>query len=151
MTDQHDEPEPETRDFTVEGPHIADVDAARAHQQVLAEREKAITAEHHHRGPDATMMAIRLDRANRWGELLKDREELAGIRSWAQAMTTRYRNAQVLVGGHALPWITALYVVRYGESEHYWPAHLGADDLARASRWYFGATPIRVEYLPAEA
>ena len=148
--DEGPEPAPEKRDFTVEGPHIADVDAARAHQAQLAAREKAIGLEHRHRGEQAVLALIRLDREGRWSDLLKDREESGGIRSWAQAMTARY-GPVVWVRGHGLPWITALYVVRYGESEHFWPAHLGPDDLARAGRWFSGATPLFVSHFPPEA
>jgi hypothetical protein len=143
-------PEPPEIDTTVEGPHITDVAAAKRHQAALAERERALTIEHAHRAPDAAIQAIRLDRSSRWTALLKGREESGGIREWARLMTARFESPAVAIRGHRLSWVMALYVVRYGESEHYWPAQLDEADLARATRWYTGATPRDVTYLPGE-
>lgn len=135
-------------DRTVEGPHITDVEAARAHQARLRDREVALAARHQADGESAVRAAIQLDRAARWGELLGSREENAGIREWAARMAEAKRNPLVQMRGHAMPWVTALYVVRYGESEHYWPAQLGEADLARATQWLLGKTPDALAYLP---
>lgn len=139
----------EEHDWTVEGPHIADVAAARAHQQALAQRERDLAAEHAHRGAPAVRTVIQADRLDRWTTLLRAREERAGVRDWARRVTKRTGSATCLINGHELPWICALYVVRYGESEHYWPAELGEADVARATRWEFGKLP-RWFALPTE-
>jgi len=118
-------------------------------QEALRERELALAAEHSPAGLDAQHAAIAADRAARWAALLDGREELAGIREWAAQMAARHGRS-VGVWRNRLPWIAALYVVRYGESEHFWPHTLTDDDLRRARQWAMGDLPNGVRVLAVE-
>lgn len=119
--------------------------------RALAERERVVTESTTPLGQDAVYAAIAQDRAERWAKQLEGREELAEIREWAGQMTIRHRNQYVRAHRTVLPWVTALYVVRYGEAEDYWPEALTADDARRARGWLLGTTPEGVTYLPREA
>lgn len=121
-----------------------------AHREELRARELAIAELHQAKGQDAQLEAIAADRASRWAKLLKGRTELPQILDWANQMTALY-GPRVMVWRNRLPWITALYVVRYGEAEHFWPAQLTAGDLERAHGWAMrGDTPGAVRYILAE-
>jgi hypothetical protein len=128
-------------------------DAHRA----LAEREQLIAQHHQVRGQDAVFEAIAADRASRWAALLKDREESAEIRSWAANMMLLFGSPdrpQPFVRSYrtVVPWITALYIARYGEAEDHWPAALTHEDWLRAQHWLEGKyKPDGVVYLPREA
>ena len=56
----------------------------------------------------------------------------------------------VSLPGYTTDWITALLVVRYGESEYFWPEDFGVDDLRRALSWMRGRKPAMVTYLKKE-
>ena len=118
-------------------------------QEALRTRELAIVAEHGAEGLEAQHAAIATDRAARWAALLDGRDELAGVREWAAQMTIAH-GAEVQVWRTRLPWLAALYVVRYGEAEHFWPHLLTADDLRRARQWSAGELPNGVSYLAVE-
>lgn len=122
---------------------------SEAHK-ALADREALLYEAHKDRGQDAVLDAIRADRRARWAELLEGREESAGVREWAASMTTLYKSGEVQIWKIRLPWITALYVARYGEAEDHWPSALTPDDLVRAGRWFRGDHPEGVHYAPAE-
>lgn len=104
--------------------------------RALAERELTITEAHLALGQDAVFRAIAKDRQERWAALLAGREESADVREWAAKMAVLHGSVRVY--RTELDWITALYVTRYGESEDFWPAQLGPDDLIKAQRWYRG-------------
>lgn len=110
-------------------------DAARESlQDALRARERVLP----------NIAAVTSDRLTRWALLLADREESATIRQWVGAMSAKYQSDTVRVWNSPVPWITALYIVRYGESEHYWPASLTPADERRAQRWLAGDIPLGV-------
>jgi len=115
--------------------------------QTLAERELAIVEAHAPMGLDAQFRAIATDRAARWAQLLADREESGEARTWAATMAAQHRGQLVRVHRTTVPWIMALYVVRYGEAEDFWPAQLGADDMVKAHLWLGGPKPEAITYL----
>ncbi len=126
--------------------HTHRSDAHRA----LAERESVIVEAHAAAGFDAQVAAIAEDRAARWATLLAGREESAEIRAWAAQMAILFGRQTVKVWRTHVPWVAALYVVRYGEAEDFWPAQLGSDDLRKAHRWLRGETPRGVSYVREE-
>lgn len=117
--------------------------------QALIDREKTLAAAHAHDG-QAAIEAIQKDRRQRWKALLAGREEPPEILRWAADMEIVHGQKAVKVWRNVLPWITALYVVRYGEAEDFWPARLGESDLAKARRWLSGSTPAGVTYVQEE-
>lgn len=118
-----------------------------AAHRALAEREIAIGEATIAQGQDAVFRAIAHDRRTRWAALLAGREESSDIRTWATAMAALHGASVRIHRTRGLDWITALYVVRYGEAEDYWPERLGPDDLIKAQRWYRGERrPLGVVY-----
>lgn len=100
--------------------------------------------------------------------LLGDREQLKKVREarwkkrlasfpqprakiliWAEQMTAIHGNKKVRVWENEIDWIMALYIVRYGENEAYWPPNLSDRDIQRAFRWQADprAIPDGVRYL----
>lgn len=132
---------------------------SEAHE-ILAVREMALYELYKDRGTDAYLQALRADRVARWTALLEGREESGGIRQWAADMAIQHMDIQrgvdrqaeptVWVHNTRLPWIMALYVVKYGEAEDFWPEGLSDDDLARARRWQTGDMPEGVRYVRGE-
>lgn len=123
---------------------------SEAHQ-AIADRERTLVSAHAHRGDEHVFAAIAQDRAERWTDLLKDREETGEIREWAAQMSIVHKQQMVRIHRNTLPWITALYVARYGEAEDFWPAALTAEDAIRARGWLQGNVPDGVTYLLREA
>jgi hypothetical protein len=97
------------------------------------------------------VVELALVRARRWEAL---RATFPTVRSdvidWAQKMTVKHKRATVRVWNNITTWITALYIVRYGENEAYWPEELTNEDVKRAERWLAGELPQGVRYLDAE-
>jgi hypothetical protein len=105
------------------------------------------------------------------GDLLNDRARLAGarvarwaalresfppprdyIQAWAERMRANHQSPWVHVNSKPhegyivfVDWITALYVIRYGENEAYWPEELNDLDLGRALAWERGKIPANVQ------
>jgi hypothetical protein len=113
---------------------------SEAHAKI-AEREALIYEANHLQGQDAVLNALRADRRARWAALLEGREESAGIREWATNMETLHGGGVVEIWKNPVPWITALYVARYGEAEDNWPPALTEGDLVRANKWLRGGVP----------
>lgn len=108
------------------------VDAA-LHEE-LRERERALFEVH---GTGAAPI-IATDRKARWKAFLADHTELGAVTAWAERMAQRFGPTVQVWATPKLDWITALYIVRYGEAESYWPAQLSLDDLRRALDWERG-------------
>jgi hypothetical protein len=77
------------------------------------------------------------------------------IQAWADRMDAKYQRAEVHVNSRPaegyivyVDWVTALYVIRYGENEAYWPAELTDQDVGRALAWERGKIPANVQ-MPA--
>ena len=127
-----------------------------AAHQALADRERTIYDATIHSGVDAYYEAVGKDRAARWAKLLEGREESGDIREWATQMSQLHSRAGnpvsvVRVFRNVLPWITALYVVRYGEAEDTWPTSLTSDDGHRARKWLRGDIPEGVKHSGGES
>ena len=129
----------------------------KAKQKELRERELDIVND----APDDNVaFATRnKDRQERWVEFMKDVPVPDELVLWEAFMTKTFGRATCAVGGRdprghiELPWLTALMVVRYGESEHFWPKKFGEKDVARAvdNRAGWAANkPLKVHYLPRE-
>ena len=123
---------------------------SEAHR-AIADRESLIYEAHRDLGQNAVLYALRADRRARWAQLLEGREESAGIREWGTNMAALNRGAAVEIWKNPVPWITALYVARYGEAEDYWPEALTPEDLIRANRWLRGDRPDGVGIVHTEA
>jgi len=101
----------------------------------------------------ADRVGLAMARRERWGALrasfAEPRDE---VKEFAASMTATYGPAVRVWESMPLDWITALYVVRYGENEAYWPAQLTDDDVVRARQWASdpSKTPQGVRYLPRE-
>lgn len=121
-----------------------------AQHQTLIDRERLIVEANAPRGIEQQLAAIAEDRAARWAALRAGLEESADARSWAAKMTVLHGSPNVQIHRNRLDWITALYVVRYGEAEDYWPTSLTADDVRRADRWFLGDRPEGVLSLKGE-
>jgi hypothetical protein len=77
------------------------------------------------------------------------------IQAWAQRMAAQHKTPKLHVNSRPaegyivfVNWITALYVIRYGENEAYWPAALSDQDVGRALAWERGKIPANVQ-MPA--
>lgn len=106
--------------------------------EALRQREITLAAEHAPAGHEATLHAIASDRRERWGKLLAERTELGPIIEWARRMAAKHGATITVWRTIGLDWITALYIVRYGEAESHWPPQLTLDDLTRARQWERG-------------
>jgi hypothetical protein len=92
-------------------------------------------------------------RVARWRALLESfpapRDE---IQAWAQRMAAQHKTPMLHVNSRPaegyiifVNWVTALYVIRYGENEAYWPEELNDLDLGRALAWERGKIPANVQ------
>lgn len=91
-------------------------------------------------------------RKDRWRKLLKSFDEpRTEILSWAEQMAAVH-GPEVIVWQNQLDWVTALYVVRYGENEAYWPRQFSDHDVRRAIQWQTqqGALPKGVRYVSTD-
>lgn len=125
-----------------------------AQHQALIDRERVVAEARAAAGIDAQLEAITADRAARWKALLAGREETAEIRQWAADMAVVHGvgtipSALVQIWRNRVPWLTALYIARYGEAEDFWPPHLTTGDLLRARSWLRGDHPEGVGTSPA--
>jgi hypothetical protein len=93
-------------------------------------------------------IAVVADREQRWPRRMATVKVGLNLRAWADDMAKRHGNPRCRVGFQRVDWLTALMVVRYGESEDYWPAAFTKADEERAVRWQAGEVPRRVTYLP---
>ncbi|MDR7537431.1 MAG: hypothetical protein QN183_13830 [Armatimonadota bacterium] len=110
----------------------------------IREREVGLAMRALHDGRDP-LRAVVEDRRMRYAEHVRRMGTHPAIAAWAQRMTARTGRPAVLVWGRGpWPWPQALLVVRYGESEHAWPATWSDDDVARALRWESGEVPVGV-------
>lgn len=96
---------------------------------------------------------LRIERLLRWTAFLAKYPARQEILDWTERMTAA-QGPQVQVHENILPWPIALYVVRYGEAEGWWPAQLTDDDVRRALAWESGERPPkyvrRVSVAPVE-
>lgn len=133
---------------------------ALAMQEELRLRELKIVAEEEmFRGKlnlEQAQAIIVADRLDRWADVVAAIEVPAALQKWAARMEAVY-GPQVLMHerpnlrGYKTDWITALLIVRYGESEYFWPDGFGKDDMRRALAWMQGKkTPPMITYLPKE-
>lgn len=83
-------------------------------------------------------------RKGRWLELLGSFKVRKEIKQWAALMAAEY-GKRVQVHENVVDWVTALYIVRYGENEGYWPAELSDADVVRAHDWAKGKLPLGVK------
>lgn len=130
-------------------------------KEKLRERELDVVAEmrlyHGNKGVAAEHAAIVADRLERWKEVVAAIKVPEALDKWAQRMTAVYGPKVLMherrrgVAGYETDWITALLIVRYGESEYYWPEVFGKQDMERALTWMKGSkTPAMITYLPKE-
>lgn len=114
-------------------------------KEELAERERLIceAAKESKQNPFDLISA---DRIERWNAILLEIAIPDEIHQWKDAMQKKHGPA-VVVHGMILGWINALFVVRYGQAEWFWPGALTADDLKRAQRWLAGEIPEGVRYI----
>lgn len=70
---------------------------------------------------------------------------------WAARMSVKY-GEKVKVWHNVLDWVSALYVVRWGEAVEHWPDVLTEKDIQRAHDWEGGrgSIPNGLQYLPKE-
>lgn len=88
-------------------------------------------------------------REARWAKLLKSFRPPKELLAWAERMTLLHGNDMVQIYQNEVPWITALYIIRYGENEAYWPATLSQEDLDRAIALERGSRPaLGMKILP---
>jgi len=98
------------------------------------------------------VVELAIVRSRRWRALREEFPTPASpVLDWAQKMTIKHKRATVRVWNNITDWVTALYIVRYGENEAYWPEQLSDDDVRRAERWLAGELPQGVRYLDPEA
>ena len=106
--------------------------------EALRTREVAFLESHGALGQDAMLNAIADDRKERWAALRQARTELGPIVQWAERMAAKHGLTVQVWRTAGLDWLTALYIVRYGEAESHWPPQLTLDDLTRALQWERG-------------
>lgn len=96
--------------------------------------------------PTRQYAEIMVERRVQYAKFLRDNKVPEVIRDWAGRMSHRYGRL-VKVWHNELDWISALYVVRWGEAVEHWPAQLTEKDIERAFRWEKGETPAAITYL----
>jgi len=69
--------------------------------------------------------------------------------AWEATMVKRH-GPKVQAHANALPWLTALMVVRYGEAINFWPEAFSEKDLRRAIEWKDGQVPFGVKLIDPE-
>lgn len=126
---------------------------ALATQLSLALRERAL----YDAAPnaDAAKVAIAADRLARWTAhqaAMGGAEHLPTLERFAAGMARRYGaldaegafvpQPQCRMHGIAMPWLTALLVLQYGESEYFWPTAWTEQDVERAQKWYDGRKSV---------
>ena len=88
---------------------------------------------------------LALVRQGRWKRLLEDFPPARrGILLWVEQMND-VQGPRVQVWENTVDWLTALYIVRYGENEAFWPEQLSAADVDRARQWQLGDIPQGVK------
>lgn len=97
--------------------------------------------------PEAARAALVRDRQDRWSGWMANMADGEGVLErlgyWAAAMARRHGDHDTCyVHGIEMPWLMALLVVQYGESEHFWPVSWRTQDMVRAELWMSGAKPV---------
>ncbi len=134
-------------------------EAALTMQEELRVREISVVEQHRilhgNQGVVADYSAIVADRLTRWAPVVAAIDVPEELLKWAAMMTSVYGPEVILHRSNSLPgyrtdWITALLVVRYGESEYFWPEAFEKDDLRRAGTWLRGKKPAMITYIPKQ-
>lgn len=91
--------------------------------------------------------AILADRAARWKEHVSASDVRPEIVTWSATIVQRF-GKKVRVHHNVVDWITALFIIRYGEAEYHWPMEFTDEDLQRATDLLGGRLGDAVELIP---